>query len=90
VRPRDRLTAKEIQVAILVWQCLTHEDIAGVRLTSEQLVKANWHMQVGDGLLAWTRHVNFRAAQQSKKSPPGQAEGSCKGALVERRASRPS
>lgn len=41
---------------------------------------------------AWTRHINFRAAQQSKKSPP-QAEGSCKGsrdASVERRASRPS
>jgi hypothetical protein len=38
------------------------------------------------------RHINFRAAQQSKKSPP-QAEGSCKGsrdASVERRASRPS
>jgi len=41
---------------------------------------------------AWTRHINFRAAQQSKKSP-AQAEGSCKGsrdASVERRASHPS
>jgi DNA-binding CsgD family transcriptional regulator len=78
MQPRDRLTAKEIQVAILVWQGLTNEDIAGVLLTSEQAVKnylrtafdklgvwtrlelalyvaghggANWHMQVGNGLL---------------------------------------
>ena len=78
MQPRDRLTAKEIQVAILVWEGLTNEDIAGVLLTSEQVVKnylrtafdklgvwtrlelalyvaghggANWHMQVGNGLL---------------------------------------
>jgi len=78
MQPRDRLTAKEIQVAILVWQRLTNEDIAGVLLASEQMVKnylrtafdklgvwtrlelalyvaghggANWHMQVGNGLL---------------------------------------
>jgi hypothetical protein len=40
MQPRDRLTAKEIQVAILVWQGLTNEDIAGVLLTSEQVVKS--------------------------------------------------
>src|SRR6266852_4916067 len=78
MQPRDRLTAKEIQVATLVWQGLTNKDIAGVLLTSEQVVKnylrtafdklgvwtrlelalyvaghggANWHMQVGNGLL---------------------------------------
>ena len=39
MQPRDRLTAKEIQVAILVWQGLTNEAIAGVLLTSEQVVK---------------------------------------------------
>jgi DNA-binding CsgD family transcriptional regulator len=85
MQPRDRLTAKEIQVATLVWQGLTNKDIAGVLLTSEQVVKnylrtafdklgvwtrlelglyvaghggANWHMQVGNGLLprgaGWT------------------------------------
>jgi hypothetical protein len=55
---------------------------------------ANWHGQWAAALRghgrAWTRHINFRAAQQSKKSPP-QAEGSCKesrDASVERRASR--
>src|SRR5260370_27319542 len=78
MQPRDRLTTKEIQVATLVWQGLTNKDIAGVLLTSEQVVKnylrtafdklgvwtrlelalyvaghggANWHMQVGNGLL---------------------------------------
>jgi DNA-binding CsgD family transcriptional regulator len=78
MQPRDRLTAKEIQVATLVWQGLTNKDIAGVLLTSEQVVKnylrtafdklgvwtrlelalyvaghggANWHVQLGNGLL---------------------------------------
>lgn len=78
MQPRDRLTAKEVQVATLVWQGLTNKDIAGVLRTSEQVVKnylrtafdklgvwtrlelalyvaghggANWHMQVGNGLL---------------------------------------
>ena len=78
MQPRDRLTAKEIQVATLVWQGLTNKDIAGVLRTSEQVVKnylrtafdklgvwtrlelalyvashggANWHSQVGNGLV---------------------------------------
>ena len=78
MQPRDRLTSKEVQVAILVWQDLTNKDIARVLLTSEQVVKnylrtafdklgvwtrlelalyvashggANWHMQMGNGLL---------------------------------------
>jgi DNA-binding CsgD family transcriptional regulator len=79
--PRDRLSAKEVQVATLVWQGLTNKDIARVLMTSEQVVKnylrtafdklgvwtrlelalyvashggANWHMQVGNGLLPAT------------------------------------
>jgi DNA-binding CsgD family transcriptional regulator len=78
MQPRDRLTAKEIQVATLVWQGLTNKDIAGVLRTSEQVVKnylrtafdklgvwtrlelalyvashggANWHVQLGNGML---------------------------------------
>ena len=78
MQPCDRLTAKEIQVATLVWQGLTNKDIARVLLTSEQVVKnylrtafdklgvwtrlelalyvaghggANWHSQLGNGLL---------------------------------------
>ncbi|MGA2425618.1 MAG: LuxR C-terminal-related transcriptional regulator [Terriglobales bacterium] len=79
MQPRDRLTAKEIQVATLVWQGLTNKDIARVLITSEQVVKnylrtafdklgvwtrlelalyvashggANWHAQLGNGLLS--------------------------------------
>ena len=85
MQPRDRLTAKEIQVATLVWQGLTNKDIAGVLLTSEQVVKnylrttfdklgvwtrlelalyvashggANWHVQLGNGLLPATGEWN--------------------------------
>jgi len=81
MQPRDRLTAKEIQVATLVWQGLTNKDIASVLSTSEQVVKnylrtafdklgvwtrlelalyvaghggANWHLQLGNGLLPGT------------------------------------
>ncbi|MGA3091172.1 MAG: LuxR C-terminal-related transcriptional regulator [Terriglobales bacterium] len=78
MQPRDRLTAKEIQVATLVWQGLTNKDVARVLQTSEQVVKnylrttfdklgvwtrlelalyvashggANWHLQLGGGML---------------------------------------
>jgi DNA-binding CsgD family transcriptional regulator len=93
MQPRDRLNAKEIQVATLVWQGLTNKDIAGVLRTSEQVVKnylrtafdklgvwtrlelalyvaghggANWHAQLGNGLLptapGWSVAVNEESA----------------------------
>jgi len=39
MHPRDQLTAKEIQVATLVWEGLTNRDIAKVIGTTEQVVK---------------------------------------------------
>src|SRR5271167_2353953 len=54
MQPRDRLTAKEIQVATLVWQGLTNKDIAGILLTSEQVVK-NYLRTAFDKLGVWTR-----------------------------------
>ena len=54
MQPRDRLTAKEIQVATLVWQGLTNKDIARVLLTSEQVVK-NYLRTTFDKLGVWTR-----------------------------------
>jgi len=54
MQPRDRLTAKEIQVATLVWQGLTNKHIAGVLLTSEQVVK-NYLRTAFDKLGVWTR-----------------------------------
>jgi DNA-binding CsgD family transcriptional regulator len=54
MQPRDRLTAKEIQVATLVWQGLTNKDIAQVLVTSEQVVK-NYLRTAFDKLGVWTR-----------------------------------
>jgi len=54
MQPRDRLTAKEVQVATLVWQGLTNKDIAGVLHTSEQVVK-NYLRTAFDKLGVWTR-----------------------------------
>ena len=54
MQPRDRLTAKEIQVATLVWQGLTNKDIAVVLATSEQVVK-NYLRTAFDKLGVWTR-----------------------------------
>jgi len=54
MQPRDRLTAKEIQVATLVWQGLTNKDIASVLGTSEQVVK-NYLRTTFDKLGVWTR-----------------------------------
>lgn len=54
MQPRDRMTAKEIQVASLVWQGLTNKDIAAVLKTSEQVVK-NYLRTTFDKLGVWTR-----------------------------------
>lgn len=54
MQPRDRLTAKEVQVATLVWQGLTNKDIAGSLGTSEQVVK-NYLRTTFDKLGVWTR-----------------------------------
>jgi DNA-binding CsgD family transcriptional regulator len=54
MQPRDRLTAKEIQVATLVWQGLTNRDIGQVLGTSEQVVK-NYLRSTFDKLGLWTR-----------------------------------
>lgn len=54
MQPRDRLTAKEIQVATLVWQGLTNKDIGHVLGTSEQVVK-NYLRTTFDKLGLWTR-----------------------------------
>jgi DNA-binding CsgD family transcriptional regulator len=54
MQPRDRLTAKEVQVATLVWQGLTNKDIARVLTTSEQVVK-NYLRTAFDKLGVWTR-----------------------------------
>src|SRR5260370_5538327 len=54
MQPRDRLTAQEIQVALLVWQGITNKDMAAVLTTSEQVVK-NYLRTAFDKLGVWTR-----------------------------------
>ncbi len=39
MQPRDQLTAKENQVATLVWEGLTNREIAALIGTTEQVVK---------------------------------------------------
>jgi DNA-binding NarL/FixJ family response regulator len=52
--PRDRLTPREVQVALLVWQGLTNRDIAGRMGTTEQVVK-NYLRGTFDKLGVWSR-----------------------------------
>jgi DNA-binding CsgD family transcriptional regulator len=105
MQPRDRLTAKEIQVATLVWQGLTNKDIAGVLRTSEQVVKnylrtafdklgvwtrlelalyvaghggANWHVQLGNGLLPTASGWSASSGEETRfsgKEKPSASDG---------------
>jgi DNA-binding NarL/FixJ family response regulator len=52
--PRDRLTPKEIEVAILVWQGLTNREIGRLMNTTEQVVK-NHLRSTFDKLGVWSR-----------------------------------
>jgi len=54
MQPRDRLTAKEIQVATLVWEGRTNREIADVIGTTEQVVK-NYLRNTFDKLGVWSR-----------------------------------
>ena len=54
MHPRERLTAKEIQVATLVWQGLTNREIAAVIGTTEQVVK-NYLRDTFDKVGVWSR-----------------------------------
>ncbi len=54
MQPRDRLTAKETQVATLVWEGLTNREIANVIGTTEQVVK-NYLRNTFDKLGVWSR-----------------------------------
>jgi DNA-binding NarL/FixJ family response regulator len=54
MQPRDRLTAKEMQIATLVWEGLTNREIAVVIGTTEQVVK-NYLRNTFDKLGVWSR-----------------------------------
>jgi DNA-binding NarL/FixJ family response regulator len=52
--PRDRLTQKEIQIALLVWQGLTNREIGRIVGTTEQVIK-NHLRSTFDKLGVWSR-----------------------------------
>ena len=52
--PRERLTAKEIQVANFVWQGLTNREIGKLMSTTEQVIK-NHLRSIFDKLGVWSR-----------------------------------
>jgi DNA-binding CsgD family transcriptional regulator len=54
MQPCDRLTAKEIQVATLVWKGQTNREIAAVIGTTEQVIK-NYLRNTFDKLGVWSR-----------------------------------
>jgi len=54
MQPRERLTAKEMQVAGLVWEGQTNREIARAIGTTEQVVK-NYLRNTFDKLGVWSR-----------------------------------
>jgi DNA-binding CsgD family transcriptional regulator len=54
MQPCDRLTVKEIQVALLVWEGQTNREIASVVGTTEQVIK-NYLRNTFDKLGVWSR-----------------------------------
>ena len=54
MQPCDRLTAKEIRVALLVWEGLTNREIAHILGTTEQVIK-NYLRSAFDKLGVWSR-----------------------------------
>jgi DNA-binding NarL/FixJ family response regulator len=54
MQPQDGLTAKEVQVAMLVWEGLTNREIAQRMATTEQVIK-NYLRNTFDKLGVWSR-----------------------------------
>lgn len=52
--PRECMTAKEIQIAILVWEGLTNREISRIGGTTEQVIK-NHLRSIFDKLGVWSR-----------------------------------
>ena len=72
--PRERLTPKEVQVAVLVWQGLTNREIGKIIGTSEQVVK-NHLRSTFDKLGVWSRlELAMYIASHGGKSWPGDTE----------------
>jgi DNA-binding NarL/FixJ family response regulator len=76
MQPCDRLTAKEVQVATLVWEGHTNREIADVVGTTEQVIK-NYLRNTFDKLGVWSRlelalYVANHGGEQWREAPVGQ------------------
>ncbi|MBZ5681602.1 MAG: LuxR C-terminal-related transcriptional regulator [Acidobacteriia bacterium] len=69
--PRERLTRKEVQIAILVWQGLTNREIGKIIGTTEQVIK-NHLRSTFDKLGVWSRLelAMYVASHGGDKWPP--------------------
>jgi len=72
--PCERLTAKEIQVAILVWQGLTNREIGKIIGTTEQVIK-NHLRSTFDKLGVWSRLelAMYVASHGGRNWPPSES-----------------
>jgi len=73
--PRERLTPKEIQIAILVWEGMTNREIGRIIGTSEQVIK-NHLRSIFDKLGVWSRLelAMYVAAHGGKSWPDAENE----------------
>lgn len=83
--PRERLTPKEIQIAILVWEGLTNREIGKLIGTSEQVIKNHLRCTF-DKLGVWSRlELAMYVASHGGAHWPSETEG---GSVVRRQAVR--
>ena len=74
--PRERLTPKEIQIAILVWEGLTNREIGKIVGTSEQVIK-NHLRSAFDKVGVWSRlELAMYVASHGGKNWPPESERS--------------
>jgi DNA-binding NarL/FixJ family response regulator len=72
--PCERLTPKEIQIAILVWQGMTNREIGRIIGTTEQVIK-NHLRSTFDKLGVWSRlELAMYVASHGGKSWPVEAD----------------
>jgi DNA-binding NarL/FixJ family response regulator len=69
--PSQHLTAKEVQIAVLVWEGLTNREIGKIVGTSEQVIK-NHLRSTFDKLGVWSRLelAMYVASHGGKNWPP--------------------
>ena len=74
--PRERLTPREVQIAMLVWQGLTNREIGKIIGTTEQVIK-NHLRSTFDKLGVWSRlELAMYVASHGGQKWPVQAQAS--------------